>query len=53
MYDEAAVVSGSGERHERLIATKGPGYLFVYSYAGRPFTMRPAHPGILARRALF
>jgi hypothetical protein len=40
VYDETVVVSGSGERHERLIATKGPGYLFVYSYTGRPFSVR-------------
>jgi hypothetical protein len=41
VYDGAAVLDGSGERHERLIATKGRGYLFVYSCTGRPFSIRP------------
>lgn len=41
VYDATAVVSESGDRHERLIATKGRDYLFVYSYTGRPFSVRP------------
>ena len=48
-YDEAAVVAGSGDRHERLIATKGRDYLFVYSYTGRPFSVRP---GVVAGSSL-
>jgi hypothetical protein len=40
VYDAMAIVSGSGERYERLMATKGPGYLMVYTYTGRPFEVR-------------
>jgi hypothetical protein len=38
--DPAAVVSGSGERRERLIATRGRDYAMVYSFTGRPFELR-------------
>jgi len=41
VYDAEAVASGSGERYDRLIATRGRDYLFVYSYTGRPFSIRP------------
>jgi hypothetical protein len=41
VHDAAAVVSGSGEKHERLVAARGRDYLFVYTYTGRPFSVRP------------
>jgi hypothetical protein len=31
------IVSASGERYERVLATRGPGYLMIYTYTGRPF----------------
>ena len=49
VYDAEAVVAGSGEKYERLLATKGRDYLFVYSYTGRPFSVRP---GAIAGRPL-
>lgn len=30
------VIRGNGERYDRLIATRGPGYLLVYNHTGRP-----------------
>ena len=47
--NQQAVVSGSGEKYDRLLATKGRDYLFVYSYTGRPFSVRP---GAIAGRSL-
>jgi hypothetical protein len=49
VYDGAAIASGGGEKHEHLVATRGRDFLFVYTYTGRPFTVRPA---ILPGRAL-
>lgn len=40
VYDPAAVVEGSGGKYGFVIATRGRDYTFVYSYAGRPFTLR-------------
>lgn len=34
--DQTIVVGENGERYERLIATRGNDYLWVYSYTGRP-----------------
>ncbi len=36
-----AVVSGSGARYEHIVATRGRDYMFVYTYTGRPFSLRP------------
>jgi hypothetical protein len=49
VHDPAAVLSGSGERYEHLVAARGRDYLFVYSYTGRPFTIRP---GVIAGSTL-
>jgi hypothetical protein len=50
-YDADAIVSGTGERYERLVATKGGDYVFVYSYTGRPFSVRPGRIAGPALRA--
>lgn len=39
--DDRAVLSGSGPRYERITAARGRNYLFVYTYLGRPFEIRP------------
>jgi len=33
---DQSVIRGNGERYDRLIATRGPGYLLVYNHTGRP-----------------
>ncbi|MBS1827915.1 MAG: glycoside hydrolase family 140 protein [Acidobacteria bacterium] len=38
--DDGAVVEGNGPRYERVTATRGRGYLLVYSYLGKPFAVR-------------
>jgi len=39
VHDAASLV-GSGERYDRVIATRGRDYAMVYSYTGRPFELR-------------
>lgn len=34
------VTAGSGERYERVVATRGDGYVMAYAYLGKPFTLR-------------
>jgi hypothetical protein len=38
--DQGLVAGETGERYERVIATRGAGYAFLYTYTGRPFTVR-------------
>jgi hypothetical protein len=38
--DDGIVVAGSGPRYERVTATRGQSYAFVYSFLGRPFQVR-------------
>ena len=40
VHDADAIVSGSGPRHEHVIATRGRDFLMVYSYSGKPFELR-------------
>ena len=34
--DQTVITSNNGERYDRIIATRGQDYLFVYNYSGRP-----------------
>lgn len=38
--DDAMVISGSGPRYDRVTATRGKNYAFVYTYTGKPFELR-------------
>jgi hypothetical protein len=40
VHDATVVVSGSGPRHEHVIATRGADYEMIYSYVGKPFEIR-------------
>ncbi|WP_129586219.1 glycoside hydrolase family 140 protein [Sphingomonas montana] len=37
---DMALIVDNGTRYERVLATRGPGYVFAYTYTGRSFTMR-------------
>jgi hypothetical protein len=51
VYAPEVIESGSGERYERLVAARGRDYLFVYSYTGRPFSVRPGAIAAASLRA--
>jgi hypothetical protein len=36
-YDPSLIAGQPGQRYDRLIATRGSSYAFVYTYTGRPF----------------
>ena len=38
--DQSIIAGENGERYEYVIATRGNGYAFVYSYKARPFRVR-------------
>lgn len=38
--DQTLIAGVNGERYERVLAARGLGYLFAYSYTGRPFEVR-------------
>lgn len=38
--DQSLIVGENGERHERVVATRGETYLFAYTYMGRSFRVR-------------
>jgi len=40
VHDPDAVISGSGPRHQHVIATRGGDYEMVYSFTGMPFELR-------------
>lgn len=42
VYAPDAITAGSGDRYERVIATRGRHYLFAYSYTGRRFEVDTA-----------
>ena len=37
--DQSVIVGENGTRYDRIIATRGRDYLFVYNYSGRPMTI--------------
>jgi hypothetical protein len=37
--DQSLIASGQGERYERLIATRGKNYAFIYTYTGRDMSI--------------
>lgn len=37
--DQSIIVGQNGSRYDRIIATRGRDYLFVYNYSGRPMTI--------------
>ncbi len=37
--DQSVIVGQNGTRYDRIIATRGRDYLFVYNYSGRPMTI--------------
>ena len=38
--DQGIIAGQNGSRYDYVIATRGTGYAFVYSYSGRPFEVR-------------
>ena len=38
--DQSVMVEPNGTRHDYVAATRGAGYLFAYTYTGRPFQIR-------------
>jgi len=40
VHDPDAIVAGGGHGHRHVIATRGRGYVMVYSYTGAPFEVR-------------
>jgi hypothetical protein len=38
--DQTVIARQNGSRYERITATRGASYLFVYTYTGRPFQIR-------------
>ncbi len=38
--DQSLIAGDNGTRYDTVIATRGKGYLFAYSYTGRPFQIR-------------
>ena len=36
---QSVIAGAEGERYDRLIATRGNSYLFIYTYTGRPITV--------------
>lgn len=38
--DQTVIAGQNGTRYERVTATRGESYLFVYTYTGRPFQIR-------------
>lgn len=39
--DQSLIAAAQGEKYERLIATRGKKYAFVYTYTGRTMTINP------------
>ncbi len=37
--DQSIIQSQNGERYDRIIATRGDGYLLVYNYSGKPMSI--------------
>ena len=37
---DQTLITDNGERYDRVLASRGRGYAFAYSYTGRPFTVR-------------
>jgi hypothetical protein len=38
--DQSLIAAENGTRYDRVAATRGTGYLFAYTYTGRPFEIR-------------
>lgn len=38
--DQDLIAGANGERYERIIATRGESYAFLYTFSGRPFEVR-------------
>ncbi|MPZ19087.1 MAG: DUF4038 domain-containing protein [Luteitalea sp.] len=43
--DQGLIDGENGERYERVIATRGSSYALIYTYTGRPFTVRMGRIG--------
>src|SRR3546814_14994721 len=37
---DPSLIVDNGPRYDRVLASRGKGYAFAYSYSGRPFTLR-------------
>lgn len=37
---DASLITDNGTRYDRVLASRGKGYAFAYTYTGRPFTLR-------------
>jgi len=37
---DQSLITDNGTRYDRVLASRGKGYAFVYTYTGRPFTLR-------------
>src|SRR3546814_15733475 len=37
---DPSLIVDNGPRYDRVLASRGKGYAFAYSYTGRPFTLR-------------
>ncbi len=42
---DSSLAVGTGERHDRVLATRGKDYAFLYTYTGKPFRVNPASLG--------
>ncbi|HVS96567.1 MAG TPA: glycoside hydrolase family 140 protein [Puia sp.] len=42
---DTTMVTDQGSRYDRLLATRGPSYAFIYTYTGREFHVNPAALG--------
>lgn len=38
--DQSLIAGENGDRYDRVIATRGPNYAYLYTYSGRPFSVR-------------
>jgi hypothetical protein len=38
--DQSLVAGDEGEKYDRVLVTRGPGYLFAYVFTGRDFTLK-------------
>lgn len=52
--DPSLIVGENGERYDRVMATRGPDYAYLYTYSGRAFSVRMgALPGAKVRASWY
>jgi hypothetical protein len=46
--DQSLVAGDEGEKHDRVLVTRGDGFVFAYTYTGRTFTLQLRSLGVAA-----